>query len=201
MVDSVQSAESTGSVDSEQEAPAPAAADQQPAGPTPEELKALQIEAEAKIDAFMKQVGYNPPDRTDETGWRYFTLGSADGRAGIVQMGTELFLRVEAMIMPMPSDKDLILPLMRELLNINIDLSGPTRLGIEGDNIYASLLYPVKALADEDYSNMIHWTMSLADRLDDDLIKKYGGTSKTRGGEPEPPPPAAAPAAPEAEHA
>jgi len=53
----------------------------------------------------MKQVGYNPPDSTDETGWRYFTLGSADGRAGIVQVENNLYLRVEALVMSMPSDK------------------------------------------------------------------------------------------------
>jgi hypothetical protein len=200
MVDETQSTVNTGSTASEQETQTPAAPDQQPAGPTPEELKAFRAEAEAKIDAFMKQVGYNPPDRTDETGWRYFTLGSADGRAAIVQMENDLYLRVEALVMGMPSDKDLILPLMRELLNFNIDLSGPTRLGIDGDNVYAALLYPVKALADEDYANMIHWTMSLADRLDDDLIKKYGGTSKTRGEEPQSPP-QPQPPAPEGEHA
>jgi hypothetical protein len=200
MVDDTQSAESTGPAASEQETQAPAVAEQQPAGPTPEEIKAFKAEAEAKIDAFMKLVGYNPPDRTDETGWRYFTLGSADGRAAIVQMESDLYLRVEALVMAMPSDKELILPLMRELLNFNIDLSGPTRLGIDGDNIYTALLYPVKALADDEYGNMIHWTMSLADRLDDDLIKKYGGTSKTRGGDQQAPPQPPAPA-PEGEHA
>jgi hypothetical protein len=187
MVDENQSAQGAGAGAGEQGNQPPEAANQPPAGPTPEEIKAMRTEAEAKIDAFMKQVGYNPPDRTDEHGWRYFTLGTADGRAGIVQLETDLYLRVEALVMAMPSDKDLILPLMRELLNINIDLSGPTRLGIEGDNVYASLLYPVKALKDEDYSNMIHWSLSLADRLDDDLIKKYGGTSMTRGETPQPP--------------
>jgi len=46
---------------------------------------------------------------------------------------------------------------MRELLNLNIELSGPVRLGIEGDNVYTSLLYPVKALKDEEYPDMIHF--------------------------------------------
>ncbi len=200
MVDEMQLVEQTGPVEEEQEEAADA---QVPEGPTAEELKAQKQEAEATIDAFMKQVGYNPPDRTDEAGWRYFTLGTADGRAGIVQVENELFLRVEALVMSMPSDKDLILPLMRELLNINIDLAGPVRLGIKGDNVYTTLLYPVKALQNEQYSAMIHWTMSLADQIDDGMIKKYGGTSKTRGDQPSgAPPPAENPAPlPEGDHA
>jgi len=184
MVEETQPAEQTGPVEEEQEETSD---EQQPEGVSPEDLKALKLEAETKIDAFMKQVGYNPPDRTDETGWRYFTLGSADGRAGIVQVENNLYLRVEALVMSMPSDKELILPLMRELLNLNIELSGPVRLGIEGDNVYTSLLYPVKALKDEEYPDMIHWTMNLADQIDEGLIKKYGGTSKTRGEQPQVP--------------
>ena len=184
MVEETQPAEQTGPVEEEQEETSD---EQQPEGVSPEDLKALKLEAETKIDAFMKQVGYNPPDRTDETGWRYFTLGSADGRAGIVQVENNLYLRVEALVMSMPSDKELILPLMRELLNLNIELSGPVRLGIEGDNVYTSLLYPVKALKDEEYPDMIHWTMNLADQIDEGFIKKYGGTSKIRGEQPQVP--------------
>jgi hypothetical protein len=188
MTDETQPAEQAGPVEEEQEE---AADEQQPEGPSAEELKALKQDAEAHIDAFMKQVGYNPPDRTDEAGWRYFTLGSADGRAGIVQVDTGLFLRVEALVMAMPSDKELILPLMRELLNINIELAGPVRLGIERDNVYTTLLYPVKAIADDQYPDLIHWTMALADQIDDGMIKKYGGTAKTRGGQPQTGQPAA----------
>jgi len=190
MVDETQPDEQAGPVEEEQEESEEAVDAQQSEGPSADELKAMKQDAEAHIDAFMKQVGYNPPDRTDEAGWRYFTLGSADGRAGIVQLDNSLFLRVEALVMAMPSDKDLILPLMRELLNINIELSGPVRLGIEGDNVYATLLFPVKGLTDEQYPDLIHWTMSLADQVDDGMIKKYGGTTKTRA---DPPPVGAVP--------
>ncbi len=140
------------------------------------DLAALKKQAEDRIDAFMVKVGYNPPDRTDEAGWRYFTLGSAEGRAGAIEVEGSIYLRVEALVMSMPSDKELILPLMREMLALNLSLSGPARLGIKDDQVYAALLYPVKALHDDDYATMIHWTMALADQLDDGLIKKYGGT-------------------------
>ena len=144
------------------------------------DLAALKKHAEERIDAFMAKVGYNPPERTDEAGWRYFTLGSAEGRAGAIEVEGSIYLRVEALVMPMPADKELILPLMRELLAINMSMSGPSRLGIKEDQVYTALLYPVKALPDDDYGTLIHWTMALADQLDDGLIKKYGGTSIQR---------------------
>ncbi len=144
------------------------------------DLADLKKQADDRIDAFMVKVGYNPPDRTDEAGWRYFTLGSAEGRAGAIEVEGNIFLRVEALVIPMPSDKELILPLMRELLALNVSLSGPVRLGIKDDQVYAALLYPVKALHDDDYATMIHWTMTLADQMDDGLIKKYGGTTIPR---------------------
>ncbi len=155
------------------------AAQQAESEPAPD-LADLKKQAEEMIDAFMVKVGYNPPDRTDEAGWRYFTLGSAGGRAGALVVEGNVFLRVEALVMAMPSDKELILPLMRELLALNVSLSGPARLGIRDDQVYMTLLYPVKALHDDDYATMIHWTMTLADQLDDGLIKKYGGTTVQR---------------------
>jgi hypothetical protein len=153
---------------------------QQAESEPPADLAALKKKAEDRIDAFMVKVGYNPPDRTDEAGWRYFSLGSAEGRAGAIEVEGNIFLRVEALVMPMPSDKELILPLMRELLALNLSLSGPARLGIKDDQVYAALLYPVKALHDDDYATMIHWTMTLSDQLDDGLIKKFGGTTIQR---------------------
>ncbi len=145
-----------------------------------EDLATLKKQAEDRIDAFMVKVGYNPPDRTDEAGWRYFTLGSAEGRAGAIEVEGNIFLHVEALVMSMPSDKELILPLMRELLALNLSMSGPARLGIKDDRVFTALLYPVKALHDDDYASMIHWTMTLADQMDDGLIKKYGGTAVQR---------------------
>ncbi len=157
-----------------------AVAEQQAESGAPPDLATLKKHAEEMIDAFMVKVGYNPAERTDEAGWRYFTLGSAEGRAGAIEVDGNIFLRVEALVMPMPADKELILPLMRELLEINMSMSGPSRLGIKEDQVYTAVLYPVKALPDDDYATLIHWTMTLADQLDDGLIKKYGGTSIQR---------------------
>ena len=63
MVEETQPADPAGPVEEEQEE---AVDEQQVEGPSAEEWKAQKLDAESHIDAFMKQVGYNPPDRTDE---------------------------------------------------------------------------------------------------------------------------------------
>lgn len=147
----------------------------------PKNLAELAAQAEKEIDAFMIKVGYkNPAEFTDEKGWRYFNLGSAQGRVGIVQYENELFLKVEALIMSLPADKELILPLMRELLELNLNLPGEVRIGIIENNVFGGITYPVENLNSDGFAHCIHSVMKLADDVDDLLIKKYGGTTITR---------------------
>jgi hypothetical protein len=160
---------------------AEAGAPQPKPGVSPAKLRQLKKAAEAQIDDFMKKVGYtNPAERTDQQGWRYLGLGSAEGRAGVVELDGELFLRAEAAIMKLPSDKDLILPLMRDLLEWNAVIPGLARLGIMGEAVFVSISQPVVELGSDDFAFCIHRVMKLADDLDDQLIGKYGGTAKKR---------------------
>ena len=152
-----------------------------PAGLSPEKRRQIKQAAEAQIDEFMRKVGYsNSAERTDEQGWRYLQLGSAEGRAGIVESEGELYLIAESPIMPLPSDKDLILPLMRELLELNMQIAGSVRLGIKGDAVFIAVARPVIELRGGDFAQCIHTVMSMADTLDNPLIEKYGGTTKRR---------------------
>ncbi|MBI1800399.1 MAG: hypothetical protein HYR71_02065 [Chloroflexi bacterium] len=129
----------------------------------------------------MKKVGYaNPAERTDEHGWRYVQLGSAEGRAGIVESADGLYLAVESPLMPLPSDGDLILPLMRALSEINMHIAGGARLGIKGEVVYIAVARPVVELRPNDFAECIHTVMAMADELDNPLIEKYGGTTKKR---------------------
>lgn len=134
------------------------------------------------IDGFMVAVGFKEPDaRTDENGWRHLTLESADGIAGIAESGGELFLHVEAVVMPLPSDRDLIQALMREALEMNCALPGACSLGIRGTRMVASATENMRTLRSaEAYGSLIHLVMSLANAVDDGLKEKYGGTTKTR---------------------
>ena len=131
----------------------------------------------ALIDDFMRKVGIdNPKGSIDAEGRRHFTAGSADGRAGIVEIDGELFLRVEALIMGLPSDKELILPLMRNLLEINIGLPGVARLGLANDSVLTCVMLNLRELSQPMFYNAIHSTMMLADSLDEELKAKYSGT-------------------------
>src|SRR5512147_242292 len=92
--------------------PSQVKAPEQPKLP-PEKLAQIKRAAESQIDVFMRQVGITDPAKlTDPEGWHYFTFGSADGRAAVVEYQGEMFLHAEAVVMQLPSDKDLLLPLM-----------------------------------------------------------------------------------------
>lgn len=134
------------------------------------------------IDSFMIAVGFkDPAARTDQNGWRHLTLESADGIAGIAESEGELFLHVEAFVMPLPSDKDLIQALMRQALEMNCTLPGACSLGIRGTQLVASATENMRALRSPDaYGSLVHLVMSLANAIDDGLKEKYGGTTKTR---------------------
>jgi hypothetical protein len=153
-----------------------------PTAVSPEKRQEIKQAAETQIDEFMRKVGYsNPAERTDEHGWRYLQLGSAEGRAGIAESdGGDLYLIAEARIMPFPSDKDLILPLMRELLELNMQIAGGLRLGIKDEFVFVAAGRPVIELRSDDVAQCIHTVMSMADKVDNSLIEKYGGTTKRR---------------------
>jgi hypothetical protein len=158
-----------------------AGAPQLQAKTSPAKLRQMKRAAEAQIDDFMKRIGYtNPTERTDPQGWRRFDLGSAAGWAGVIEFDGELFLRVHAPIMRLPSDKDLILPLMRDLLELDDVILGSARLGIGNETVIVSIAQPVVDLGPDDFAFCIHRVMKLADDLDDMLISKYGGTAKKR---------------------
>lgn len=152
---------------------------QQPLKP----LEERRVEVEGLIDEFMKAVGYeDPSSRVDEQGWRYLQRGSAEGRVGVVEMEKNLLLQAESHIMRLPSDKDLILPLFRELLEYNLLIPGSVRLGIKNENVFAFSALAADNLQREECFQVINSVMSVADDLDDILLKKYGGTSKKRMG-------------------
>jgi hypothetical protein len=134
------------------------------------------------IDEFMRAVGCEDPSRrTDQNGWRHLQLESAEGIAGIKDSGDELYLHVAAVVMPIPSDKDLIQALMRAALELNCGLPGTCSLGIRGALLVASATLNLRSLnSPAEYGNSIHNVMALANAIDDDFKKKYGGTTRKR---------------------
>jgi hypothetical protein len=147
-----------------------------------EDQSTLREYGDAQIDAFMMAVGYKEPARfTDKNGWRHLQLESAEGIAGITISENELYLHVEALVMALPSDKDLIQALMREALELNCTLPGGCSLGIRGSQLVASATENMRLLnSAAEYGSILNGVMALANTMDESLKEKYGGTSKTR---------------------
>lgn len=144
----------------------------------PAELKrALQ----AQIDSFLIGAGITDPEvLTDEQGVRHFMVGSAQGRAWAGQAGDEVRLFVEALLLPLPSDGELILPLLRELLEFNHGLPGSAHIGIRDEHVWVSWNRRVEETRPEDVAAAFAEVMGLADSIDDPLLSKYAGTVKGR---------------------
>ncbi len=144
-------------------------------------LVKLRLIAERLIDDFLRERGVpDPVALTDEQGRRCFTYGSARCRASIVEDAGELYLHVDAFVLSLPSDKELIVPLMRELLELNLVLRGAVRLGIADEAVIALSIRPLMELQREEFVRNIESVMLVADELDDTLLAKYGGTTKQR---------------------
>jgi hypothetical protein len=140
----------------------------------------LRQAAEGQIDNFLRSVGVATPS-VDDQGVRHIVLGSANGTIGFARVDDVAYLYVIASVMDLPSDRELILPLMRDLLELNVDVKGPARGGIRGNAVLVSAMLPAAGLRDEDVGFAINNAMSLADRMAEPLLQRYGGTSKVRG--------------------
>ncbi|HMO58540.1 MAG TPA: hypothetical protein PKA05_22930 [Roseiflexaceae bacterium] len=151
-----------------------------PAGPTPAEIAAHLAAAITLIDGFLTRVGLDPATITDPQGWRHFSVGSARGRAGAVVINGVPFLRIEAPVMSLPSDRELILPLMRELLELNHSLPSSGALSIQNETVHALLMWPAAGLREADVAHCMQSVIGLADWADDRLIATYGGTTTPR---------------------
>jgi hypothetical protein len=136
---------------------------------SPAKLKRLKRATELQIDEFMKRVGYtNPSERTDDHGWRWFEFGSVKGRAGVVKSDSdgELYLRAESLVMELPSEQEMIPPLMRELLEANMTIAGSARLGISGEGVFVCASILADELGAGDVPAHIHAVMAIAGSFD-----------------------------------
>jgi hypothetical protein len=141
----------------------------------------LRAHAEARIDEFLRSVGVKDPSEwTDDEGARRLFYGDVEGFAQVEFTDGVVTLTVAAQVMPLPSDQELIVPLMRELLESNPVFWGAPRFAIAGDLVWLGARHPVEELEDDDYGSEITRVMSLADDVAPDLKKRYGGTTRKR---------------------
>jgi hypothetical protein len=109
---------------------------------------------------------------------RSFGAGSVRGRAGVLENGERLLLWAEADVCELPSDGDLIVPLMRELLERSA-VCAPAHFAIRGELVVLAF---ARDLAEgvPDAGALIRQLMAQADGLDEALLERYGGTTRTR---------------------
>jgi hypothetical protein len=138
---------------------------------------------ENQIDHFLREAGLAPAEATDEHGWRRIGFGSTQGFVGTSEVGDIVYLRVVATVVELPSDRELVLPLLRDLLTLNSSLPGPARAAIDGNAVVIAAMMPAEGLSDQYVAFTIHNTMSIADSLVEPLRQQYGGTARKRDGQ------------------
>lgn len=144
--------------------------------------KTLRQHAEAKLDEALRSLGVaNPAEDTDEDGWRHFaSTEDIEAFAFVDTTDAEVTLNVAAELMPVPADPDLVVPLMRHLLEVNTFVAGPARLGIRGDTVFATAVERVELLDDDDYRRLLVAVATLASSVGPSLRKRFGGITKKR---------------------
>jgi hypothetical protein len=109
------------------------------------------------------------------------SLRSVAGRISIVEADGTVFLRAVVPVMALPSDRDLILPLMRELLERNFGLAGPARLAIDRHVVVVAVFaLPAADLSEGDMRAAIDNPMWMAEEAAEPLMQRYGATTRTR---------------------
>ena len=140
----------------------------------------LRLHAEALIEQYLRVAGFKEPSDLKDGGAYHLDTGEVEGFATVRTLEGDLVYTVAAEVLPLPSDQDLVVPLMRELLEINSWARGPVRLAIVGDSVWAGISDLVELMPDDDFGRYISATLGLAEGLAGDLKKKYGKTSRKR---------------------
>lgn len=143
----------------------------------------LRAHAEALIEEYLRDVGFKAPSDLKDGGAYHLDTGEVGGFAAVRVLDGNLVFTVAAEVLPLPSDKDLVVPLMRELLEINSWARGPVRLAIVGDSVWAGISDLVELMPDEDFGRYVAATLGMAEGLAGELTKKYGKTSRKRSRE------------------
>lgn len=151
---------------------------------TPEERQALRQHSFTVILEGMRRLGVPDPQAIqDENGFLHFACGSIQCTLGIIALEDRDLLLVYAPIMDLPSDRELILPLYRLLLELNNRFElAIAKFGLHGDTVFLSAMRPLEGLDATEVEDAVCWVARLADEMDDRLLAEFGGTSRTRGG-------------------
>jgi len=143
--------------------------------------RTLKMQARKQIDEFLRQKGFkDPSELVDEKGTWHFSYGPVDGLCFLDNGDGDLIFHVAAGVIPLPSDAELVAPLMRESLESNTAIEGAARFTIVDSHVFVSVTERVSRMKDEDYGRHIDDVVGVADAWMKEFKKKYGGTTRKR---------------------
>ncbi|MBI3947716.1 MAG: hypothetical protein HY321_17485 [Armatimonadetes bacterium] len=166
------------------QAPDAAVIARSPRAVVPEARQALRDRCAGVIHDGLRLLGVaDPAALQDENGFLHFPAGTIQCTLGIVALDDRDLFLVYAPLLDLPSDRDLLLPLYRLLLELNnrFELS-IAKFGLHGDTVFLSAMRPLDGLDAAEVADIVRWVSNLADTTDERLIAEFGGTSKRRGG-------------------
>lgn len=140
----------------------------------------LRAHALAQVADYLRASGFDDPDALKTRAGYQFDFHELTIFAGVRAEGRDLVYLVGTEVMTLPSDADLVVPLMRELLEMNARARGPVRFAIDGDSIWVVAVDVVDLLPDADYGRSIDAVIAWADQARRLLRKKYHRTTRKR---------------------
>jgi hypothetical protein len=140
----------------------------------------LREQALVQVADYLRDNGFDNPDDFKVKGGYRVEFPDFTIYASVEADGNDLIYLVGAEVMPLPSDADLVVPLMRELLQMNAVARGPARFCIDGDSIWVVAVDLVELLPDADYGRCIDAVFAWAGQAQVTLQKKYHKTTRKR---------------------
>lgn len=142
--------------------------------------RGLRQQAHRQIADYLRDNGFDNPDDFQVKGGYRVEFPDFTIYATVEADGDDLVYLVVAEVMPLPSDADLVVPLMRELLQMNAVARGPARFAVDGDSVWVVAVDLVELLPDADYGRCIDAVFAWAAQAQATLRKKYHRTTRKR---------------------
>jgi hypothetical protein len=144
-----------------------------PVDPTPDEARAL-------IDSVFRSYGLDPREATDAYGWRYLSLGSAQGSVGVVEWQPgQYHLVVRAAVLRLPPMDEQLCDFYRWLLELNYDGTLSARFSVHDDIVGVGLSRPIRGLNEVEVHDAIRAVMVVADSYDEWLQETLDRIQRT----------------------
>ena len=138
--------------------------------------------AGAEVDAFLIGAGIKEPSRlADRRGGRYLPFEKTPAYVCVEELEGDLYVRVEAKVMEMPSDRDEVFGLMARLLEIDGTVAGVCRLAMDDGLVIAAGAENMRALhAPEQLIQHIEMVIEFAESAQKELVRRPRRARATR---------------------